>query len=137
MEIAGKIISLLPLQKGNGKNGEWKKQEFILETQPPFPKKVCIALWGAKIDQYKIKAGDLITAKVEVESREFNGKWYTDVKAFQISGNVSQSKESQEQPSQNFNSMGEDPCLLSKLKTIYHFNKTQKRGQNDPIFFHL
>jgi hypothetical protein len=85
MEIAGKVISLLPLQRGTGKNGEWKKQDFILETQSQYPKKVCISLWGPKIDQYKLKQGDIISAKIEVESREFNGKWYTDIKAFQIS----------------------------------------------------
>jgi hypothetical protein len=85
MEIAGKVISLLPLQKGTGKNGEWKKQDFILETQSQFSKKVCISLWGPKIDQYKLKSGDMISAKIEVESREFNGKWYTDIKAYQIS----------------------------------------------------
>jgi hypothetical protein len=93
MEITGKVLSLLPLQKGTGKNGEWKKQDFILETQSQFPKKVCLALWGPKIDQYKIKPGDVITAKIEVESREFNGKWYTDVKAYQISSNTSKDEE--------------------------------------------
>lgn len=84
MEITGKVVSLLPLQKGAGKNGEWKKQEFILETQSQYPKKVCISLWGAKVDQYQLKAGDVISAKIDIESREFNGRWYTDVKAFQI-----------------------------------------------------
>ena len=89
MEITGKVISLLPLQKGTGKNGEWKKQDFILETQSQYPKKVCISLWGPKIDQYNIKSGDTISAKIEVESREFNGKWYTDVKAYQINSSSS------------------------------------------------
>ena len=43
MQINGKLINLLPLQTGQGKNGnEWKKQEFILETSGQYPKKVCI-----------------------------------------------------------------------------------------------
>ncbi|HYG37055.1 MAG TPA: DUF3127 domain-containing protein [Cytophagales bacterium] len=103
MEIAGKIISLLPLQKGTGKNGEWKKQEFILETQSNYPKKVCIALWGPKIDQFKVKAGDIITAKIEVESREFNGKWYTDIKAYQINSNSTNESTSDDDYSQDTN----------------------------------
>ena len=103
MEIAGKIISLLPLQKGTGKNGEWKKQEFILETQSNYPKKVCIALWGPKIDQFKVKAGDIITAKIEVESREFNGKWYTDIKAYQINSNSNGEGTSDDDYSQDTN----------------------------------
>lgn len=108
MELAGKVISLLPLQKGTGKNGEWKKQEFILETQPPFPKKVCIALWGPKVDQFKVKAGDTITAKIEVESREFNGKWYTDVKAYQISNSSSNNTEQDYSQEVKYNNENQD-----------------------------
>ena len=50
MDISGKIIQLLPAQTGSGKNGQWKKQEFVLETGDTYPKKVCIAVWGDKID---------------------------------------------------------------------------------------
>ena len=102
MEISGKILSLLPLQKGTGKNGEWKKQEFILETQSQYPKKVCVALWGPKVDQYKINAGDFISAKIEVESREFNGKWYTDVKAYQITNSTGGGQSQDNYPDQTF-----------------------------------
>ena len=84
MEIVGKVISLLPLQKGQGKNGEWKKQEFILETEGQYPKKVCISVWGDKVDQFRITEGEKLTASIEVESREFNGRWYTDVKAWRV-----------------------------------------------------
>lgn len=85
MEVKGKVVQLLPLQTGQGKNGPWKKQEFIIETQAQYPKKVCIHMWGDKIDQYQLKPGDVITAFVEVESREFNSRWYTDVRAWKIS----------------------------------------------------
>jgi hypothetical protein len=86
MEITGTIISLLPLQTGQGKNGNaWKKQEFILETAAQYPKKVCISLWGDKVDQNRIQAGDRVIASIDVESREYNGRWYTDVRAWKIS----------------------------------------------------
>jgi hypothetical protein len=91
MDISGKIISLLPLQTGQGKNGTWKKQEFILETGDTYPKKVCIAAWGDKIDMSPVKPGVAVTVSFDVESREFNGRWYTDVKAWKIvpqSGNA-------------------------------------------------
>lgn len=85
MEISGTIISLLPLQTGQGKNGNaWKKQEFILETAAQYPKKVCISLWGEKVDQNKINIGDKVVASIDVESREYNGRWYTDVRAWKI-----------------------------------------------------
>lgn len=84
MDISGKIVSLLPLQTGQGKNGTWKKQEFILETGDTYPKKVCIAVWGDKIDMGPVKPGVAVTVSFDVESREFNGRWYTDVKAWKI-----------------------------------------------------
>jgi hypothetical protein len=84
MDISGKIVSLLPLQTGQGKNGTWKKQEFILETGDTYPKKVCIAVWGDKIDMGPVKPGSPVTVSFDVESREFNGRWYTDVKAWKI-----------------------------------------------------
>ena len=85
MEIAGTIIALLPLQTGQGKNGVWKKQEFILETPGQFPKKVCLSLWGEKVDENRISVGEKITASINIESREYNGRWYTDVRAWKIS----------------------------------------------------
>ena len=84
MEILGKVVQILPLASGMGKNGEWKKQEFILETPGQYPKKVCITLWGDKIDEAKMTEGDEIKASIDVESREYNGRWYTDVKAWKI-----------------------------------------------------
>jgi len=84
MDISGKILQMLPLQTGQGKNGTWKKQEFILETADTYPKKVCIAVWGDKIDMSSVKPGAQVTVSFDVESREFNGRWYTDVKAWKI-----------------------------------------------------
>jgi len=91
MDISGKIIQLLPAQTGNGKNGQWKKQEFILETGDTYPKKVCIAVWGDKIDMASFKIGDALDVSFDVESREYNGKWYTDVKAWKV--NAARQKE--------------------------------------------
>ncbi len=86
MEISGNIIQVLPLQTGEGKNGQWKKQEFIIETEGTYPKKVCVAMWGEKINASLIQVGSAVTASVEVESREYNGRWYTDVKSWRLEG---------------------------------------------------
>ncbi|HQD08214.1 MAG TPA: DUF3127 domain-containing protein [Flavihumibacter sp.] len=85
MDLNGKLIQLLGVQTGQGKSGnQWKKQDFILETGDTYPKKVCIAVWGDKIDMNQFKVGDQLTVSFDVESREFNGRWYTDVKAWKI-----------------------------------------------------
>ena len=85
LEITGKLITKLPQQSGQGKNGTWTKQDFIIEPQEQFPKKVCISIWGDKAkDLDAIAIGETLKAGINVESREFNGKWYTDVKAWRI-----------------------------------------------------
>jgi len=87
MEQSGKITKLLPLQSGQGKNGTWKKQEYLLEYGDQYPKTVCFNLWGDKIDQYALKEGDVVNVFFDVESREFNGRYYTDVKAWRVDKN--------------------------------------------------
>ena len=85
MEINGKIIELLPEKSGESSNGTWRKQEYILETDAQYPKKVCFMAWGDKIDQFAIKQGEDLVVSVDLESREYNGRWYTDVKAWKVS----------------------------------------------------
>ncbi|MEO8474050.1 MAG: DUF3127 domain-containing protein [Chryseolinea sp.] len=84
MEVKGKVIQLLALQTGMGKKGPWKKQEFILETQSQYPKKICLSVWGDKVDQYNLSAGDMLTVSVDLESREYNGRWYTEARAWKV-----------------------------------------------------
>ena len=84
MEITGKIVQLLPEQSGQGSRGTWRKQEFIIEVPGNYPKKVCISMWGDNIDTFGIKQGEDITASIDIESREYNGRWYTNVKAWKI-----------------------------------------------------
>ena len=88
MEIQGKVIKILGIQSGESARGGWKKQEFILETPGQYPKKVCIEIWGDKIEQTNIQEGDEITASINIESREFNERWYTNIKAWKIQRGV-------------------------------------------------
>ena len=84
LQITGKVTQILPEQSGEGKNGPWRKQEFILETQGNYPKQICIVQWGDNIDQSGVREGETITAHIDIQSREYNGRWYTDVKAWRI-----------------------------------------------------
>lgn len=84
MEITGKIVQILPEETGEGKNGPWKKQNFILETQEQYPKKVCITVWGDKVNLQNFGENEIVTASINIESREYNNRWYTDVKAWRV-----------------------------------------------------
>ena len=84
MNISGKVVQVLPIQTGTSKAGNpWQKQEFVLEQGGQYPRKVCISLFGdnvAKIPQ----VGQDVMVSVDIDSREFNGRWYTEIKAWNV-----------------------------------------------------
>ncbi|MDR0365155.1 MAG: DUF3127 domain-containing protein [Bacteroidales bacterium] len=85
IEITGRLTQVLEIRTGMGRMGEWKNQDFILETSGQYPRQVCVSLWGDKTETLKnLVIGDQIKVMVDIESREFNGKWYTSVKAWQV-----------------------------------------------------
>jgi hypothetical protein len=83
MEIKGKIILALPEVTGTSKAGNpWKKKEYVLETQESFPRKVHFDFFGEKADQYNLNVGEVITLSFDIESREYNGKWFTSIRGW-------------------------------------------------------
>lgn len=85
-EIKCKLVSRLQVQNGSSARGPWSKQEFIVETQETYPKKICMNVWGAdKVAELgSFNPGEELTVSVNIESREFNGRWYTDIRAWKI-----------------------------------------------------
>jgi hypothetical protein len=84
LQIKGTVKKILEEQSGESKNGQWRKRDFILETGGQYPKKVCITQWGDNIDQANVQQGETITAHIDIQSREYKGNWYTDVKAWKL-----------------------------------------------------
>ena len=84
MEIKGKVIEVLPELTGEGKNGTWTKRAFIIETDGQYPKKVQIGAFGDKMAIEFIKKGYELNVHFNLESKEFNGKWYTEANAYKL-----------------------------------------------------
>lgn len=85
INISGIVLNILPLQSGTSKAGnQWQKQDFILETGGQYPRKVCICLFGDNVEKFPLQVGQSVTASVDIESREFNARWYTDVRAWNV-----------------------------------------------------
>jgi len=86
MDLKGRIFQVMPVTSGTSKAGkDWSKQDFVIETLGQYPKKVALSLWGQqKIDDYDLQIGMEVTVHVELESREYNGKWYTQANAWKI-----------------------------------------------------
>lgn len=85
MEISGKVIFALPEITGVSKAGKpWKKREYVLETQETYPKKVHFDFFGERADQYPLSVGDDITLSFDIESREYNGRWFTSIRGWKV-----------------------------------------------------
>ena len=86
MEIVGKIIQVLPPQEGVGRNGNpWKLQGYVLETVENYPRKVHFEVFGEdRIKANPCALDQLVTVSFDIESREFNGRWYTSIRAWKI-----------------------------------------------------
>lgn len=85
LEVTGKLIAKLAQQTGQGRNGAWVRQDFIIETQEQYPKKICLSAWGDKVRDFdSFNMGEMLKASINIESREFNGRWYTDIRPWRV-----------------------------------------------------
>lgn len=90
MDIQGKVIQFIGETSGVSKAGNpWKKKEWVIETFGQFPRKVKIQCFGDRADQINLEPGRDYTLYVDVESREYMGRWYTDVSVYRADEYVS------------------------------------------------
>lgn len=88
LEIEGKISLKLPVQSGQSARGLWERQDFVLEYQDGnFPTSVCFTAWGSdKVkDLGAFQVGDAVKVAFNIRGREYNGKWYNDLRVWRIS----------------------------------------------------
>jgi hypothetical protein len=86
MEITGKIVKVLPTQSGQGKNGEWVKNFFVIEfLENQHPVQLCMEVFGAdKWDKMKqnIVVNNQVNVRYSVSSHEYNGRWFTSCQCY-------------------------------------------------------
>lgn len=84
MEFEGKVIQILPKTSGTSARGEWQRQDVLFEMVQEFSRKLCVTFFNKPDDVERLKVGESYMVSVNVESREYNGRWYTDVRAWRI-----------------------------------------------------
>ena len=84
MEVKGKIIKKLPLVSGTAKStgNPWKKQDYVMETLEAHPKTIAFDFFGDRADQYNFEVGDEILLSFDIESREYQGRYYTNIRGW-------------------------------------------------------
>lgn len=85
-KTTGKVLQILPEIKGTSARGEWKKQDFVIETaEEQYPKKICFTLFNDKNGTFdKIKPNMEVEVSFSIESREYNEKWFSNINAFRV-----------------------------------------------------
>ena len=128
MEIKGKCIQVLPVVTGTKKDGsgEWKKQDFVIETEGQYPKKICLQLFGAQVNNTPA-IGDLLTCHFNLESREYNSRWYTNVNCWKLegfTGNLGQRSRQQRRMTRSITCrrVSRQRNLLECLMMNFHFD---------------
>ena len=78
MELAGKVIAVLPPKSGTSRNGnEWTVQEYVIETHDQYPRRMCFDVFGAdKIQQFNIQVGEELNVSFDIDAREWQGRWF-------------------------------------------------------------
>lgn len=87
LELECTIRRKLDLQQGQSARGPWVKQEFVVEYQDGnFPNTVCANVWGQdKVnDLARYNVGEKVKISFNISSREFNNRWYTDIRVWRI-----------------------------------------------------
>lgn len=88
LELTGTLSQLMNEVTGTGRTGNpWVKQEFVIEFMDgQYPKKVCLSVWGQdKVNDLKqYSPGDSVKVSFNLESREYNGRWYTEARAWRL-----------------------------------------------------
>ena len=85
MDFEGVVYKVLAPVSGTSARGEWKKQEIVFELPSEMNRKICVTFFGDRAgDVASFKEGDTASVSVNVESREYNGRWYTDVRGWRV-----------------------------------------------------
>lgn len=88
MEITGKIIAVMDKRSGQSARtgANWATQDYVLETiNEQYPKRCLFNVFGEdKINEFNIQVGSVVTVSFDINAREYNGRWYNDVRAWRV-----------------------------------------------------
>lgn len=105
---------MLPLTKGTSARGEWQRQDVVFEMQDgSFTRKICVTFFNRPDDVAKLKEGASYHVSVNIESREYNGRWYTDIRAWRLQP-VQSGASAAAAPMPDMPPIGEEPTYASE-----------------------
>lgn len=85
MELQGKIIFALEPRSGTSARGDWKSQDFVIETHDTYPRKMVFSVFGAdRLQRFNIEVGQEVNVSFDIDAHEYNGRWFNNIRAFDV-----------------------------------------------------
>lgn len=85
MEIQGKVIAVMEPKSGVSARGEWKSQDYVIETHDAYPRKMVFGVFGAdRISRFNIQLGQEVNVSFDIDAHEYNGRWFNNIRAFDV-----------------------------------------------------
>ena len=110
MEFEGTVYKIMPVTKGTSARGDWQRQDVVFEMQDgPYTRKICVTFFNRPPDVARLKEGATYNVSVNIESREYNGRWYTDIRAWRIQPKQAEAPA----PMPDMPPLGEEPSYAS------------------------
>ena len=92
MDVVGKIIAALPPKSGTSQSTgkPWQVNSYVLQTNEQTPKNIAFDVFGAeRVEQYNLKVGDMVTVSIDIDAHEYNGRWYNQIRAWNVVNHAS------------------------------------------------
>ena len=76
---------MLPERSGVSARGEWKSQDYVIETHDQYPRKMVFGVFGAdRISRFNIQVGQEVTVSFDIDAHEYQGRWFNNIRAFDV-----------------------------------------------------
>ena len=102
MDVVGKIIAALPPKSGTSQSTgkPWQVNAYVLQTNEQTPKNIAFDVFGAeRVEQYNLKVGDMVTVSIDIDAHEYNGRWYNQIRAWNVVNHASAQQPAAQQAS--------------------------------------
>lgn len=86
MEFEGTVFQILPVVSGTSARGEWQRQDVVFELQDgsSFARKAAVTFFNKPNDVASLKVGATYVVSFNIESREYQGRYYTNITAWRV-----------------------------------------------------
>ena len=85
MDLQGKVIAALNVRTGTSARGEWKAQDFVIETHESYPRKMAFTVFGEdRLQRFNIQIGQEVNVSFDIDAHEYQGRWFNSIRAFDV-----------------------------------------------------